>query len=171
MDYGHKDKKKKSKKRPKQDNMSQMMMMMNMMAGMNNEEEKDPLEDQLMEMIERQNALLENLTKSKSNNKSADRMLLDKIHKLEMKLEEAEENDARNPVMDLFFLQNMMLAQNSVQSQFDPEKDGKSKNMQSFLMAQMLSQMNSQKAAESQKRVVFVLWKGNDDESKNEENG
>ena len=120
------------------------MMMMSMMDQ--KEKDVDPVEQQMLEMIEKQNKLLEHLAYKKKDN-SGDRVLIDRIKKLENKLdeEEADEQD-RNPMMDLFFLQNMMLAQNSVNNHFDPDHDSKSKQMQSFLMAQMLAQMNQVKA-------------------------
>ena len=160
---------KKAKK--KTDKMSQMMMMMSMMAQ--GEPEKDPVEEQLLQMVEKQNQLLEKLSNTKQNSTHANKALLDRIHKLEMKLDQAEDEDTRNPVMDLFFLQNMMMSQNSVNNHFDPESDGKSKQLQSFLMAQMLGQMNAAKAVgmANQAEPDAGKKKKKKDESSSEDSG
>src|SRR3990167_9173012 len=105
------ERKKASKKKgSKGGGMSQMMMMM-AMADQFSAPKTDPLEEQLLEMIQKQNQALESMMASKG---TKTRDLLDRIHKLEMALEEEEDDDARNPVMDLFFLQNMMTSQAAV---------------------------------------------------------
>lgn len=47
--------------------------------------------------------------------------------------------------MDMFFLQNIMMSQNSLQGQFNPETDDRSKKMQGFMMSHMMQSMSNQR--------------------------
>lgn len=48
----------------------------------------------------------------------------------------------------MFFLQNIMMSQTSLQSQFNPEHDTRSKKLQGFMMQHMLSSMTQQRERE-----------------------
>jgi len=133
-----------------------MMMMMQMM-GKNRRNEPDEIDLAIQKKIAQQQAVLNSLKKPQQD-QMQNRRMLERIRKLEKKIDDTlAESAPKNPVMDLFFLQNIMMSQNSLSSQFDPENDDKSKNLQGFMMSQMMRQMMGVRNKNSEFVLVLSL--------------
>ena len=104
----------KPKKKLFGDDFMQMMMMMNMFK--NKSSRIDPVDIEIKKALERQHEMM-NQIKRPQKNIQENRRVLDRIKKLERKIDEAmEDTEEKNPVMDMFFLQNIMMSQNSISS-------------------------------------------------------
>lgn len=133
----------------------QMMVMMKMFQS--GRSQIDPVDHQIKKQIERQNQAMINLRKPRRQLQN-NRKMISRIQKIERKMQEAmDETDTKNPVMDLFFLQNIMMTQNGLSSQFRPDKDEKSKRLQGFMLSQLMRQFTGVRDHNSSYVMVIFL--------------
>lgn len=84
------------------DDFMQMMMMMNMFKKKSTR--VDPVDIEIKKALERQHEMMNQIRRPQKNVQE-NRRVLEKIRKLERKIDEAmEETEEKNPVMDMFFL-------------------------------------------------------------------
>ena len=155
---------KKKKKRKKQskllgNNLLPMLIAMNSMSTNKPQPAAYSLDSQIAKMFHKQQSMLQNMASGEHVDHNYKKLML-RMRKLEHQIEEvlAPEDD-RNPLLDMFFLQNVMMSQNSIQSQFNPQHDEKSKRLQGFMLAQMMKNMmnvrNNNEAFLRVKKVTF----------------
>ena len=117
-----------------------MMMAMNSLSSKNRPEPYS-IDSKIAEMFHKQQEMLNRMSAPKRTHDRQRRIMM-KIKRLENMIEDVlTPEDERNPMLDMFFLQNVMMSQNSIQSQFNPDNDERSKRLQGFMMAQMMKQM------------------------------
>ena len=84
------------------DDFMQMMMMMNMFKK--KASRVDPVDIEIKKALERQHEMMNQIRRPQKNVQE-NRRVLEKIRKLERKIDEVnEETEEKNPVMDMFFL-------------------------------------------------------------------